>query len=163
VVVLQYLFGGRRPIRIVPLLVGSFADCVWTRQRPGQVPDIARMIAALKQLHAERREPICYLISGDLAHLGPKFNDHAPVLQEQAERSRNQDLLLMRKAETVDVQGYFGVIEQEQDCRRICGFPPSCTVLEAVAPARGRFLDYGQYTAPDGSESVSFASMAFYS
>jgi AmmeMemoRadiSam system protein B len=162
VIFLQFLFAGRWPIRIVPLLVGSFADSVWNRKQPGQIDDIGRMIASLRTLHRERREPICYLISGDLAHLGPKFKDRLPVSAEQAERSRNQDLLLLQQAEKVDVKGYFEVIEQEQDRRRICGFPPSCTVLEAVAPSRGRLLDYGQWTAPDGSESVSFASMAFH-
>ena len=51
---------------------------------------------------------------------------------------------------------------QEGDCRRICGLPPTYTVLEAVRPGRGKMLHYDQYVHPQGYESVSFASVAFY-
>ncbi|MCE9530728.1 MAG: AmmeMemoRadiSam system protein B, partial [Planctomycetes bacterium] len=47
VVLFQYLYEGRRPFRIVPLLVGSFADCVAGQQDPGKSDDIQRMVDAL--------------------------------------------------------------------------------------------------------------------
>ena len=62
----------------------------------------------------------------------------------------------------VDANGYFEVIRDEQDRRRICGLPPTFVVLEAVQPTAGRLLSYGQYVHPRGFESVSFASVAFY-
>ena len=38
------------------------------------------MIEALcGKVEDETQEPICYLISGDLAHIGPKFGDPDPV------------------------------------------------------------------------------------
>src|SRR5205085_8220527 len=49
VVLLQYLYEGRRPIRIVPLIVGSFHDCVTTGNSPRHADDVARMVAALRQ------------------------------------------------------------------------------------------------------------------
>jgi hypothetical protein len=58
--------------------------------------------------------------------------------------------------------GYYRVIAGEQDSRRICGLPPTYTLLEAIRPASGKVLHYGQYVHPRGFESVSFASMAFY-
>jgi AmmeMemoRadiSam system protein B len=161
VVLLHYLYEGLRPIRIVPLVVGSFMDCIALNQRPAAMHDIGRMIAALRKLHENRDEEICYLISGDLAHIGPKFNDPLPVADNQLAHSRERDLALMRCVEKVDLRGYFELIEREQDMRRICGFPPTCTVLEAIAPSRGRMLHYGRYVAPDGFESVSFASATF--
>ncbi len=75
VVFLQYYYSSRRPIRIVPLVVGSFHDCVGHKQPPAQAADIGRMIQALRAVEQETAEPICYLISGDLAHIGPKFGD----------------------------------------------------------------------------------------
>ena len=51
---------------------------------------------------------------------------------------------------------------EERDERRICGLPPTYTVLEAVRPSRGKVLHYDQYVHPRGYESVSFASVGFY-
>jgi MEMO1 family protein len=162
VVFLQYLYGGKRAIRMVPLVVGSFEDSVLTGSKPSLRDDIGRMIEALKRAEAETPESICYVISGDLAHLGPKFRDPEPVRLWQAEHSKKQDETLLRHLEAVDPLAYFRVIADEADARRICGFPPTYTVLEAIRPRRGKRLHYDQYVHPRGFEAVSFASVAFY-
>jgi AmmeMemoRadiSam system protein B len=162
VVFLQYLYQDKRPIRIVPLVVGSFQDCVLQGIPPRERADIRRMIDALRRAEAETPEPICYLISGDLAHLGPKFEDPEPVGEPLLADSRQRDQTLLAQAEKCDTTGYFNAIAAEQDCRRICGLPPTYVTLEAIRPRRGRLLHYDQYAHPRGFESVSFASMAFY-
>src|SRR5207248_1205161 len=48
VVFLQHLYDGRRPFRIVPLVVGSFADCVHAGHEPGDCDDVARLAEALR-------------------------------------------------------------------------------------------------------------------
>jgi AmmeMemoRadiSam system protein B len=162
VVFLQYLYEGKRPFRIVPLVVGPFSDCVDGGYPPGAAADIGRMIEALRCAEAETPEPICYLISGDLAHIGPKFGDPKPVAASVLSYSRQKDHELLRAAEAVDMAGYFDVIHREDDRRRICGLPPTYTLLEALRPRRGKLLHYDQYVHPRGFESVSFASMGFY-
>lgn len=162
VVFLQYLYEGKRPIRIVPLVVGSFHDYVTAGRQPLEYPDIGRMIAALRRVEAEMAEPICYIISGDLAHIGPKFDDPDPVDEAQLTYSLDQDQSLLARAAMVDAKGYFDVIAAEGDERRICGLPPTYTVLEAIRPHQGALLNYDRFIADDGYESVSFASMAFY-
>jgi len=163
VVFLQYLYEGRRPIRIVPLLVGSFDDdCVQTGRNPTAVDDIGRMVQALREVGRQLKEPVCYIISGDLAHLGPKFGDDGPLTRSFLEHSRTRDHALIRAAEVASPADYFRVIVEEQDRRRICGFPPTITLLEAIRPEQGRLLHYDQFVDADGHESVSFASMAFY-
>jgi AmmeMemoRadiSam system protein B len=162
VVFLQYLYENRRAIRIVPLVVGPFQDCIETGSQPSFRPDVGRMIDALRRVESETCEPICYLISGDLAHIGPKFSDPLPVDEPFLSHSRDQDNALMTQAEAVDAAGYFQLIADEGDRRRICGLPPTYTLLEAIRPKRGKLLHYDQYVHPDGHESVSFASMGFY-
>jgi AmmeMemoRadiSam system protein B len=162
VVFLQYLYGGRRPFRIVPLVVGSFHDCVLRGRQPRDCADIARMAEALRAAERQTKEPVCYLISGDLAHIGPKFGDRGPVADAQLAHSRRQDQELLRQAEAADPAGYFAVIAGEADGRRVCGLPPTYLTLEAVRPRGGKLLHYGQYVAPHGHESVSFAGMVFY-
>jgi AmmeMemoRadiSam system protein B len=161
VVYLQYLYENVRPIRIVPLVVGPFRDCVDSWTDPAERPDIQRMIQALRKAEEETPEPICYVISGDLAHIGPKFKDPDPVGEPLLTNSRNQDRALMECAEAADAAGYFRIVAQEGDARRICGLPPTYTLLQAIQPKSGKLLHYGQYVHPQGFESVSFASAVF--
>jgi AmmeMemoRadiSam system protein B len=162
VVFLQYLFEGKKPFRIVPLVIGSFQDAVADGTSPTEQQDVRRMVEALRAMERETKEPICYLISGDMAHIGPKFGDHCPAAGSWLEESREHDQAILRQAETADPAGYFRVIAEENDCRRICGLPPTFTVLEALRPGSGKVLHYDQYVHPRGNESVSFASVAFY-
>lgn len=161
VVLLQYLYEGRRPFRIVPLLVGSFGDAVRSRGSPSDLNDIAAMVTTLSAAEDAAGEPVCYIISGDLAHIGPKFDDPEPVDEPLLEHSEAQDRKIIHAAENTNADGYFRVIASEQDRRRICGLPPTWMTLSAAKPSRGRLLHYGRYVHPQGYESVSFASMAF--
>jgi len=161
VVLLQFLYEQSHPFRIVPLLVGSFHDAVMERNDPSNDNDISRMVQALQHAEAEASEEVCYIISGDLAHIGPKFEDPVPVNDAQLQLSRKQDEKLIRDAEATNMSGYFDTIAKEKDSRRICGLPPTWMTLAAAKPSRGKLLHYQQFVHPEGFESVSFASMAF--
>jgi AmmeMemoRadiSam system protein B len=161
VVAMQYAFEGKKPFRIVPLLVGSFFDCVADKKLPNQHDSIARMIEALQLAEKEANEPICYIISGDLAHIGPKFDDPDLVSSKKLEQSQKQDERIMKQAEAADSEGYFQVIAEEEDARRICGLPPTYLTLEVARPKRGKLLHYNRFVHPEGFESVSFASAVF--
>jgi MEMO1 family protein len=162
VVLLQYLLAERRPIRIVPLVVGSFHDAVANRQPPARSSDIERMMKAVVAVEKELPEPPAYIISGDLAHIGPKFGDPMAVHHDWLQQSRAGDEALIEAASAADFTAYSDFIAGEQDRRRICGYPPTYTLLQALKPSSGRLLHYDQYIHPQGFESVSFASMAFY-
>jgi AmmeMemoRadiSam system protein B len=162
VVVLQAMLEGVRPFRIVPLLCGGYGDVVKSGRPPKGKLEIKRMIAALGAAEAEAGEEVCYLISGDLAHIGPKFDDPVPVDEPWLKRSADRDQILLDKLTAVDAEGYFSTIAEEGDERRICGLPPTYLALEAARPKSGNVLHYQQYFDPTGFESVSFASAAFY-
>jgi MEMO1 family protein len=162
VVFLQYLYENVRPIRIVPLVVGSFHDCVLAGKAPRRSADIAGMIDALRQAEAETKEPVCYIISGDLAHIGPKFIPSQRLDERLLRHSYQQDQILLGHIGALDIGGYFRAIAGEADERNICGLPPTFGTLEAIRPSRGKVLHYDRYVHPHGYESVSFASMGFY-
>ena len=157
---LQHLFGDRK-FTVVPLLVGSFHDATEGGVSPAARPDIARMVAALRKLDESLGDAGCFVISGDLAHIGPKFRDPKPVSPAQLAACKRQDERLLATFATPDPDAYAAVIRDEQDARRVCGFPPTWLTLAALRPARGRTLHYQQYVAPDGHESVSFAAAVF--
>lgn len=162
VVLLQHVFENRGPIKIVPLLVGSYHDRVEEGGDPAGAGDISRMVAALRQAEAESPDPVCYLISGDLAHIGPKFGDEAAADEPLLTMSRTQDEALLKHLEAANPAAYFDVIAAEGDERRICGLPPTWLTLAAARPRSGKVLHYQQFVHPQGFESVSFAAAAFY-
>jgi AmmeMemoRadiSam system protein B len=162
VVLLQFLLENRRPFRIVPLVVGSFGDCVDDGTHPRARAEIARMVKALQAAEAACPDPVCYLISGDLAHIGPKFGDRQKVAEPWISESRAWDDRILEQVERADPGGYFDVVAAEGDARRICGLPPTVLTLEAARPRKGRVLHYQQFVHPQGFESVSFAAAAFY-
>lgn len=158
VAILQHLYPGT-PIRIVPLLVGSFADCVQERCSPRTKPDIARMIAALRSAEQEAGEEVCYVISGDLAHIGQKFDDPDLLSDVTLAASRASDQEILTRYD--DAERYFESIAAEQDARRICGLPPTYIAMNVLGACRPEVLAYEQYVHPQRTESVSFASVAF--
>jgi AmmeMemoRadiSam system protein B len=163
VVLLQYLFENRGPIKIVPLLTGSYGDYVEERTLPSEAPDVGRMVAALRKAEEACGEPVCYLISGDLAHIGPKFGDPDPVADPWLSESRTRDEAILEQLGTANPAGFFEYIAAEDDERRICGLPPTFLTLEAARPTKGRALHYQQYVErKKGFESVSFTAFAFY-
>ncbi|MFO0798718.1 MAG: AmmeMemoRadiSam system protein B [Gemmataceae bacterium] len=160
VVILQRLFGERT--RIVPLLCGSLGDCVDDGTDPSAAADVARMVNALRAAEAAAGEPVCFVISGDLAHIGPKFGDRPKAEGPWLQESEGQDRSILAALENADPAAYFGVIAAEGDERRICGLPPTYLTLAAARPTTGRVLHYQQFVDPKGRESVSFAAAAFY-
>ncbi len=162
VVLLQYLLEKVRPFKIVPLLCGSLGDSVRGSSLPNKKRDVGRMIGALRAAEAECTEPVCYLISGDLAHIGPKFGDEAKAEGAWLEASRKKDDAILEMIAKADPASYFETIAAEGDARRICGLPPTYLTLEATRPSRGKVLHYQQFVHPEGHESVSFAAATFY-
>jgi AmmeMemoRadiSam system protein B len=161
VVPLKYLLGDR-PFRIVPLLVGSFRDRINKKSDPSSAADIAKMVRVLKEVEASTTDPVCYLISGDLAHIGPKFRDKRKAEGPWLDESRLKDAAILQTLETANPSGYFNAIADEGDARRICGLPPTWLTLEVARPRTGKILHYQQYIDPTGYESVSFAAASFY-
>lgn len=161
VVLLHYLFEKVRPIRIVPLVVGSFGDFIRDGILPDSNEEIQRMVMALREAEAQAGEPVCYVISGDLAHIGPKFGDDEPVKPTVLQHSRERDQAILTELSRANADCYFRLIAEEEDRRRICGLPPTYLTLQVTRPKSGRVLHYQQFVHPHGEESVSFASVAF--
>ncbi|MFO0822067.1 MAG: AmmeMemoRadiSam system protein B [Gemmataceae bacterium] len=162
VALLQFLLAGRRPFKIVPLLTGSIHDCMNRNSDPANAADLSRMVAALRAAEAACSEPVCYLISGDLAHIGPKFGDKRKAEGPWLEESRAKDAEILKSLETAQAGAFFETIAAEQNKRRICGLSPTWLTLETIKPRTGKVLHYQQFVHPQGKESVSFAAAAFY-
>ena len=162
VVFLQYLLGDRRPFTIVPVLTGSFHEFITGKSSPAESPEVRAFVEAMRKTAAEYAPRVCYISSGDLAHIGQRFGDreflNATRLQDQAEHDRE----LLEAACRPDADSFFEHVASKADRHRICGLSPTYTLLKVTDPKRGELLKYDQAVELDGTACVSFASAAFY-
>jgi len=161
VLFLRYLFGDV-DFSIVPLLCGSFHGFMAEGKGPQSDTKIEELISALKDALEEAETPV--LIAGaDLAHIGPKFGHNIRMSQEIIERVKDRDLQMLQMVSETDYDGFYGMIMEEKDARRICGLPPIWTLLRLLPDgSRGRLLTYQQTYEPQTDSIVTFGAMAFH-
>jgi MEMO1 family protein len=162
VLFLQYVLGPARKFRVVPILVGSFHECVARQINPAEMVHIADFIQALREVATERAEPLCYVVGGDLAHVGMKFGDQGGLTSAFLEQVAREDHALLAAAARMDAEGFFRVIAEHQDRRRVCGFPPAYMLLSTMAATAGTVLKYDQAVEPATQSMVSYASVVFH-
>ncbi len=162
VVFLQHLLGEHREFKIAPILVGSFHEFIRAKQQPVANARVAAFITALRAAVAEHPGRVCFISSGDLAHIGPRFGDRAKLDRERLEQLASSDRRLLAAACEGGASAFFDHVANENDANRICGLSPTYTMLETLRPRRGEFLTYGQATDPNRASCVSFGALAFY-
>ncbi len=161
VVFLQHVLGLTRRFRIVPILVGSFHECVERGVNPADMAHIADFIQIIRDVIATRGEAVCYIVGGDLAHVGMKFGDQEPLTPTLLSHVAREDHDLLAAAIRMDAEGFFRAIAAHQDRRRICGFPPTYLLLSTMPATAGTLLKYDQAVEPATQSMVSYASVVF--
>jgi AmmeMemoRadiSam system protein B len=159
-VFLRHQAAPRASVRFVPVLCGSFHRFVEEERSPGQVPEVAGFLAALRETVAAAPGRTVVLASADLAHVGPQFGDRRPVTPGRLRDVAEEDAALLAAVETGDPEAVFRQVMREGDRRRICGLPPIYAALSVLPGVRGRRLRYGQWADPQAS--VTFAAVALY-
>jgi AmmeMemoRadiSam system protein B len=162
VLFLRYVLGASRTFRVVPILVGSFHECVQCQINPTEMVHIADFIQAIREVAAEQAKPICYIVGGDLAHVGMKFGDQGQLTLPFLEQVAGEDHELLAATARMDAAGLFQGVAAHQDRRRICGFPPMYMLLSTMPATAGVMLKYDQAVEPATQSMVSYASMVFH-
>jgi hypothetical protein len=160
-ILLNYLYQGRKPFKIVPILCGSFNDVITQDITPQQKPYLSDFIDALRETVAECGYKTCFIASADLAHVGIRFGDPSPPSPASLQYIESEDRKMLACVESMDADGFCQFIQRERDRRKICGLPPIYTMLGAMDASGGKLLNYQQPLEPDGSSVVTFASMVF--
>jgi hypothetical protein len=158
-VFLQYLYAGRRPIRLVPILCGTLSDFVLTGMSPADDPVVRRFVTALQETIGTAKGRVCLVGGVDLAHLGPRFGDPKPLTAAHLRRAAQDDAAMLQAVTAGDAEGFFRFVQQERDRRRICGLSPIYILLKVLEGAKGTLLRYSQWPDPQGT--VTFAGLTF--
>lgn len=159
VVFLQGTYPGRK-LRIVPVLVGSLDPWVLHGSSPKDDPALERFVEELRRILAETPGRAVLIAGGDLAHVGPKFQDRDPVTPAVLDDLRTRDAKTLRAIARGDAEGFYRSIADEGDRRKVCGLGPIYVLLRATGPARGRVLRYDQWDEAGTRSAVTFGSVA---
>jgi len=161
-VFLRYLYPEPFPLKIVPILSGSFHEAIEKGISPMELKPIRQFVEALQKAISSLGREVCYIASADLAHVGLQFGDREGMSEYGLRILSQQDQEMLEYAEKMDGEGFFSLIAAERDRRRICGLPAIYSMLKLLEAKEGKLLKYGQAFTPETQSAVSFASLAFY-
>ena len=152
------------PYEVVPVLLGGVDHYLQAGSDPLQAAEVKRELAALRAAVAAGGKRACYLLSVDLAHIGPKFGDPERIDDAGAAACEQKDRHLLSFAERFDAPGLTRTLHADGNCRNVDAVSGlfSLYPLLAGSACRGSLLSYGQNRQPDTGSLVSYASMAFY-
>ena len=152
------------PYAVVPVLLGGVDHYLQAGSDPLQAPEVRRELVTLREAVAAGGKRACYLLSVDLAHIGPKFGDPERIDDGAAAACEQKDRHLLGFAERFDAPGFTRTLHADRNCRNVDAVSGlfSLYPLLAGSDCRGSLLSYGQNRQPDTGSLVSYASMAFY-
>ena len=152
------------PYEVVPVLLGSVDPYLQAGADPLQVPEIVGELQALREAVAAGGKRALYLLSVDLAHVGPKFGGPAPVDDDAAAACERADRALLGCAERFDAAAFTRALHADGNGRKVDAVAGlySLYPLLSGGDRRGALLGYDQNRQPDTGSLVSYASMAFY-
>jgi predicted class III extradiol MEMO1 family dioxygenase len=118
-------------------------------------------LAALRHTLAEDRRDLLIVAGVDLAHLGRRFGDTEPLTQASLTHLESRDLATLGQLADGDRDGFVQEIIDEEDERRLCGFPALYALLTLLPDAQGNLLSYRQSVEETTGSIVSFAALVY--
>lgn len=162
VLFLQHIYGP--DIRILPILCGPFVRSIYHGGKPEDNEDVRRFFDALGEMRAKENGNLFFVLGVDMAHMGRRYGDEMVALANQsdmlavAERDRKR----IDRISAADPQGFWSLVQENQDDLKWCGSSPIYTFLKAVPKASGNLRRYQQWNI-DEQSVVSFAALTFRS
>lgn len=162
VVFLQHLFAGRREVRIVPILCSSLPGDLPAGRSPMDDPEVRELVAALRELIAERGENICLIAGVDFSHVGRRFGQDVALSDALLAQVEAEDRALLERVLARDAEGFLQRIREKEDSTNVCGTPAVWTLLHLLGSGgSSRLLRYDQAREEPTQSVVTFASAAF--
>lgn len=166
---LPFLSAVQPDAAVVPILVGSFHQMLEAMRYPHEWEEYETFAGALTEIINERAkhgEKISFLAGVDMAHVGRSFGDEGSLSPERMREIGYRDQQYLRAIEECNPKALFDHIAEDQDARRICGFPTMYLVLDVLNRLGGRIevdvVAYDQAVDYPSDCAVTFAGVAMY-
>lgn len=159
----------RHNAQIVPILVGSFYPILSSGKTPDDHGEYSSFVGALaecmQKATADGRR-VCFIAGVDMAHVGQYFGDKEKLTPEFMAQIAERDAIYLDAIMRRDKKMLFSHIAEDNDARKICGFPSMYTVLDVLdrigAKTRCELFDYRQAVDYKSDCAVTFAGMGIY-
>jgi len=156
-------------VPIVPVLVGGFHHLLASGRLPEEDEQYESFAGALAEVLRTRRNAgsrICFISGVDMAHVGRSFGDSGSLTPEFMDEIRERDEAYLAAITAGDRRALYAHIAEDNDARRICGFPTMYLVLDLCERlglrCETRILDYRQAVDYQRDCAVTFAGAAMY-
>lgn len=147
------------PVKILPVLCGSFQECLTRPSWPEEDPQVAAFFAQLRKILKDRPRT-CWLASVDLAHVGQRFD--GPALNEESlAQLEQQDRETLHQATQGDPRAFLKTLQADMGQRNYCGTSAIYTLLEVMQPGPGQLLRYQQCNEEHLTSTVTVASVVY--
>lgn len=157
---LHHMRGGR-PVAMLPILTGSFADFIDGQGDPASDPMLSAFLATLRQQAWTAGRQVLVVASGDLAHVGPAFGG-AKLDAAGRAAIRQADAELLQQLAAGSAEGFFAAIRRVEDRHNVCGVSPFYLSLRLLGDVEGQVAAYDQCPADQHNTSlVSVCGMVF--
>jgi AmmeMemoRadiSam system protein B len=154
---------------VVPILVGSYHQMLEAMRYPHEWEEYETFAGALTEIIKERTkrgEKIAFLAGVDMAHVGRSFGDEGALSPERMREIGYRDQQYLRAIEESNYKALFDHIAEDQDARRVCGFPTMYLVLDVLNRLGGKpdvdVVAYDQAVDYPSDCAVTFAGVAMY-
>ncbi|RMG45450.1 MAG: AmmeMemoRadiSam system protein B [Candidatus Dadabacteria bacterium] len=154
---------------IVPILVGSFYPIIQSGKQPDEYAEYSDFVAALSEcmrLRISQGQKICIIAGVDMAHVGRSFGDSGALSEKFMRDIEGRDKIYLDSIVSQDKARLFSHIVEDNDRRRVCGFPTMYTVIDLYDKLginySSSIYDYRQAVDYQSDCAVTFAGMGLY-
>ncbi|MDP9054633.1 MAG: AmmeMemoRadiSam system protein B [Acidobacteriota bacterium] len=160
VLFLQSIFGP--DINVLPILCGSFAQSLYRGGKPESNEQVNRFLGVLGDISARESSRLFWVLGIDMAHMGRRYGDDFAALADEDRMLAvgARDRQRMDRIIAGDAQGFWDLVQENQDDLKWCGSSPVYTFLKTAPNARGQVENYEQWNI-DPESVVSFAGLSF--
>jgi AmmeMemoRadiSam system protein B len=120
------------------------------------------LIKGLKKSLREYKKRVVFVLSVDLAHMGPKFGDAEGITETKAQAIKEADYKMFDVVNRLDSGQYYELMKKDLLPRRVDACAAIYTLLSIMEKGEGKTVGYGQNFQPDTQSLVSYGSMVFY-
>jgi MEMO1 family protein len=162
VVYLQHLYGP--DVKILPVLCGSYAESLYGGGgKPESEESVRRFLGALGEMAEREGDRLFWVLGIDMAHMGARYGDRFTATADRGEMADvgDKDRRRIERINAGDADGFWDLVQQDQDPLKWCGSAPLYTFLKGAPRGRGELFRYEQWNI-DEQSVVSFAGMGFY-
>jgi hypothetical protein len=161
VVFLQHLYGEAVPYTIVPVLCSLDPELFFRPELEGKRLVFQEFIYRLRETIRKSPGKTCLIASVDLDHIGPRYGDAFQPNEATIRQSLNDDREFLGYLEHFNDREFLEMARKINPLRKICGFGPLYTLLQALDCGRGKLLQVDHAIVDQRNSFVTFAAMIF--